>query len=688
MRDKRLCLNMIVKNESRVIRRLLNSVVSLIDCYCICDTGSTDNTIDVITGFFDEHNIPGVVLYEAFRDFGYNRTYALKACENIDVRYILLLDADMVLKHNIRLNADVFYQMLTNDVYHMYQGSESFYYKNVRIVRNKMGITYWGVTHEYVNTPPNTVYGTIDKSVLFINDIGDGGSKTDKFERDIALLKKGLEEHPNNDRYTFYLANSYKDAGQIENAIETYKKRITLGGWYEEIWYSCYTIGRCYQILSKPEYAIFWFLQAHNVIPERIENLYEIIHYYRNHGKNTLAYSFYVMAHDSLQKNKSPDYLFLQKDVYEYKLEYELSIVGYYCNYKQYDMRQCCMNVLDCAHTEDSIATNVMSNYKFYTEDIARSKEVRVDDAFPLGKLLRSVTENTALLDKLNTEFVGSTPSMVSMKNGKMAVNVRYVNYRITDNGGYQNGTQIKTVNVFAIVDTLSMEIVRDAAFLEYDRTQDDYYVGLEDVRLFYDASGETVYFNANRGMRGGGMAVEHGYIDLTEKYFAVSRVLRMDGQRHIEKNWVLYCNDFGALVAIYQWYPLVFGVIENGEFKRVGERPTPHSFKHLRGSTNGCRLLHNEEVWFLCHAVSYEDRRYYYHMWVVIDARSNVVVKYSPFFTFQREKVEYALGLVYCENEDAFCVGYSIMDRETHYIQIPRKTIESTMRYAIKCEK
>jgi len=34
-----VCLNMIVKNESKVIERLLNSALPLIDTYCICDIG-------------------------------------------------------------------------------------------------------------------------------------------------------------------------------------------------------------------------------------------------------------------------------------------------------------------------------------------------------------------------------------------------------------------------------------------------------------------------------------------------------------------------------------------------------------------------------------------------------------------------------------------------------------------------
>ena len=35
-------LNMIVKNESKIITRVLNSVLPIINNYCICDTGSTD----------------------------------------------------------------------------------------------------------------------------------------------------------------------------------------------------------------------------------------------------------------------------------------------------------------------------------------------------------------------------------------------------------------------------------------------------------------------------------------------------------------------------------------------------------------------------------------------------------------------------------------------------------------------
>ena len=85
-----LCLNMIVKNESKIILRLLQSVLSIIDTYIICDTGSTDNTPEIITNFFNTHNIKGEVIYEPFKNFGYNRTYAFNYAKQTYQHYILL----------------------------------------------------------------------------------------------------------------------------------------------------------------------------------------------------------------------------------------------------------------------------------------------------------------------------------------------------------------------------------------------------------------------------------------------------------------------------------------------------------------------------------------------------------------------------------------------------------------------
>ena len=44
----RICLNMIVKDESQVIERCLRSVKPFIHAWAISDTGSTDGTQDII----------------------------------------------------------------------------------------------------------------------------------------------------------------------------------------------------------------------------------------------------------------------------------------------------------------------------------------------------------------------------------------------------------------------------------------------------------------------------------------------------------------------------------------------------------------------------------------------------------------------------------------------------------------
>jgi len=111
----RLCLNMIVKNESKIIRRLLESVAPIIDCYCICDTGSTDDTIQLIEDFFTERGIPGKIPREPFRDFAHNRSFSLKQCETMPADYILLLDADMIFQLGAGVSPVEFKRGLTLD---------------------------------------------------------------------------------------------------------------------------------------------------------------------------------------------------------------------------------------------------------------------------------------------------------------------------------------------------------------------------------------------------------------------------------------------------------------------------------------------------------------------------------------------------------------------------------------------
>ena len=214
-----------------------------------------------------------------------------------------------------------------------------------------------------------------------------------------------------------------------------------------------------------------------------------------------------------------------------------------------------------------------------------------------------------------------------------------------------------------------------------YDESYDGLYVGLEDVRLF--SMGGKLMYNANRGVDNK-MVVEHGVIDIQQER-ANSSFLKIENQRNIEKNWVLFEDAHGIMKCIYDWHPCVIGNIDDSidhdgcsTFKECAKLNTPAFFKHIRGSTNGVKI--GNEIWFICHSVSYEERRYYYHIFIVLDASTYQLKKYTPYFTFEKEKVEYTLGFTYHKNTNEFLIGYSVLDRECKYITILKNYFDKQM--------
>ena len=682
----KICLNMIVKNESNIIKRLLKSVLPLIDTYCICDTGSTDNTIEIIKAFFDDVNIKGKIVEEPFRDFGYNRSFSLNQChgmENAD--YILLLDADMMLEIDKKLSVQDFKNHMDKDAYYLLQGNEKFHYQNIRIVKNTGKYTYWGVTHEYIVLPENTSVYNIPKTMMFINDIGDGGAKTDKFIRDIKLLKQGLHDNPNNDRYTFYLANSYKDSGQFLEAIDIYKKRIELKGWKQEVWYSYYSIGLCYKELNDMKSAVYYWLEGYNYLPGRIENLYELMNYYRVKTQYALVDVFYNLAKKSRDTIHETDQLFFKKDIYDYKIDYEFSIAGFYSNQDKINMNEVFMRVLNYP-VEKSTFTNTISNFKYYTTSLS---DMKIQDTYNI-KLLNN---HDSFLTKYPHMF-NSTPS-ICYDNNKLKVytNTRIVNYFIDENGNYKyknkegvitNNEPIITKNIFTVYSINDGNWIKETEFeLKYNTKYDGVYVGLEDIRLLSNRRG--ICFNANRGVSYGKIKIETGIVSV-ESQQIVSTLVYKEDSRDVEKNWVLFNNVSQQVKVIYNWFPLTIGeyvyseyvynetIDDNSSFITTNTIQTPVIFKYVRGSTNGVTI--DNEIWFITHLVNAESKRYYYHMFVVMDIETYKIKRYSVPFTFEKKNIEYTLGFIFNKNTNSFIIGYSTMDRTTNYIEIADKTV------------
>lgn len=644
-----LCLCMIVKNESRIITRMLDTVIDYIDAYCICDTGSTDDTVQILETYFEKHpRVSGTVFHEPFRDFAYSRNVALQRCAGMS-DFALLVDADMTPQwKNFEKSV-----LATADAFTILQGSPNFMYRNMRIVRNNGEFKYRGVTHEYIDTPPNTHAVNLDVDSVFILDIGDGGCKSDKAERDIRLLTNGLEEEPTNERYMFYLANTYFDTSQWELAEQYYRKRIERGGWSQEVWYSWYRIGLSFLQRDRPNDAVASWLEAYQVEPLRLENLYEIIKHYRVRGKSHTVKLFYDKAEavcSSLPESKKTDFLFLSNDVYTHKLAEEWTISAFYTGVT--NIRPESLRIFKYG-TDMRVFNGLVRNMKFY------------DFAVPF---IRIHNMSLALVHE-DIFYRSSSPSIIPAKEGEegYVVNLRLVNYSYEKSSGWITVTpppNIITLNIMVRLDANLKELSRVNLFVPLHPPR--LYMGVEDVRLFRVPSG-TVQFLGTGYHKNDTLGVVGGTYPLG---LASPTELKQNFNpgTACEKNWVYVCPkgaDDSPFI-VYRWHPLE--VCKRVDNEIVVERvvPTPELFSSLRGSTHG--FLYEDEIWFVTHFVEYATPRRYYHILLVFDDAMTEIRRASPPFKFENQNIEYCLGLIV--EKERLLFSYSTWD-ETSKIAV-----------------
>lgn len=137
-----ICLNMIVKNETRVILRCLDSVLPYIQAWAILDTGSTDGTQDLIRQHLG--HLPGMLSEAPWTNFGETRTQALQCVGDL-ADYILIMDADDI----FQCPAGFAFPPLTADAYSLELlagGTCSF--RRTCLVKAGLPWHYVGVLHE------------------------------------------------------------------------------------------------------------------------------------------------------------------------------------------------------------------------------------------------------------------------------------------------------------------------------------------------------------------------------------------------------------------------------------------------------------------------------------------------------------------------------------------------------------
>lgn len=641
-----LCWNAIVRDEEARIERCVNSLLPHIDCAVVVDTGSSDQTLEKLSALFARAQKPFEIYYTPFENFSQARNAALQKARNskLNYDYLLLCDADMELVVN-EPNWPNGTGGQAYDIEQIAGGNLSYW--NRRLLARGAPAQYLGPTHEYLDIPSS---GQI-RGLHFL-DWADGANRPGKIERDIALLQRELETETRPGllaRYHFYLAQSYFDKGDWENARIHYKRRVELGDWPEERWNAQLHYAHCLANLGDQAGFVWEMLRAIEMRPQRAETLYDLAKFFRERGDN---HSSLLFSKPGIHAERPPDTLFVNEYVYRTGLKEEFSICSYYDPAQRKEGAEMANQLaLDNAGTPQS-REQARSNLFWYiqplNEHVSTFKAKRLDFTPPEG-------------------YAAMNPSVIN-HNGKPTVLVRTVNYAITPEGRYISRTDpgssvIHTRNF--IVRLGAAQTVEHAVELQMPKSlpppKFDLVLGFEDSRLFLWQEKlwtlSTVRELTHEGWCEQVLAEIVNTPDGGAAYSDDWKKILPKDRRH-EKNWMPWVRERDDLRFVYR-LGSVINIQGSIQFHR-----TALDIGHISGGSQVIEIGPKLSL-----AVVHEARlipgrqtRYYQHRFALLRGDGEVVGLSKPFY-FTDKQIEFCAGVALFGRE--LMVSYGVKDEE-----------------------
>ena len=399
-----ICLNMIVKNESHIIIQTLTNLCSKINFsyWVICDTGSTDNTKELISNFFKEKEIKGELYEHKWEDFGHNRSLALECAYNkTDLLFIFDADDEIVGKL-------VLPNTFNCDRYTFTFGS-GFTYIRPLLVNNRKKWRFKGVLHEFlIELEPINNNAHIEGDYYIISGKSGNRSKNpDKYINDAHILKKAHYDALENDyelscRYAFYCAQSFKDAGEkyINQSIEWYKKCLGLKMWNQEQYFSCLRIGDLYAIQNDMTNALKYWYKTIEYDSDRLEGIINAIKYLRCHDQDLIVNALY---HRFKNYNKNvQDKLFVFEPVYKDQLEYYNTISAFYVNDKPSGYA-CYKQIFFNNQLSYNLMKLAISNFQFYFDMFDKDTDTnKLQLFYSFDNLIHSISLKNETIEEIS----------------------------------------------------------------------------------------------------------------------------------------------------------------------------------------------------------------------------------------------------------------------------------------------
>lgn len=310
---------LMVKDESARILTTLRSVQGIVDTVFLYDTGSIDNTIELVDGFCNDNGIKLYLKIGEFIDFAQSRNNALEFARNIGgFDYILLMDANDELRGGDNL-LKIAHKELTSDriAYFLQQQLDkdnkitSFY--NIRLLKSSCDWLYSGSVHESFNIGGKlSLTGKLPDVILYQDRAQDDFKSQLRYQRDYSLLLQDHIRDPNNPRIVYYLGQTADCLGYKNSALQFHNLRSTMAGDKEERFLSTFRVG-C--LRNNIDEKIMWWLKSFT-IQQRVEPLVKIADIYLSQGQITLAKTFAELA--CTLNPPSDNYQFVDMRAYDY----------------------------------------------------------------------------------------------------------------------------------------------------------------------------------------------------------------------------------------------------------------------------------------------------------------------------------------------------------------------------------
>lgn len=472
-----------VKNESLALSNTLRSFLPHVDCLIAYDTGSTDDTIDIIKSETEKFGKPLFLITGEFVDFSTSRNVLLKYSNNI-AKYLILPDSNDILKggeliRNMLLDNEsspedkkwncVFvtqHWQMTHEI-HIDQECLDQYkideetaknikiqkkdriFKNTRIIRTNLGWTYNSVIHENLFIQPQILYEGLsipdnptqtrifyNTDIVFFQDREQDNKKSEKrYANDLELLYREYENNPEDSRTVFYIGQTNECMGNTSEAFKWYLKRGEMGDHSEEKYLSIYRAGKIsYYTRKNHEETILYFMKANIISFElfadlRAEPLVFIAQCYLL--KNLYHQAYYYIREACRLEIPTNLNLIIEKEIYT-ETRWALAMQTALKLGEFYDARYACKKLAE------SLGCEVRGN-KIDSSHLNKAGQIKAGEFQKFIEICnKQITENTVILSikdraeslfKLHkSEMVFPSKTTVQLNEFKMAVASGQVN--------------------------------------------------------------------------------------------------------------------------------------------------------------------------------------------------------------------------------------------------------------------